>query len=74
MVEARIILLLQQLRTDVVGIATRNGYPIPQPRGAYALCVPITSPTSCDQAIFVDQATDLSLFSDAVPVEIDWLG
>ena len=38
------------------------------------LCVPKTSSTSCDQAIFVDQATDASLFSDAVLAEIDWLG
>ena len=30
------------------------------------LCVPITSSTSCDQPIFVDHATDLSLSSDAV--------
>src|ERR1022692_2661672 len=29
---------------------------------------------SCDQAIFVDQTTDASLPSDAVRVEIDWLG
>jgi len=28
-----------------------------------ALCVPITSSTSCDQVIFVDQATDVS-FTD----------
>src|ERR1022692_2248635 len=37
-------------------------------------CVPITSSTSCDQAIFVDQATDASLFSDAVLVQIDRFG
>ena len=41
---------------------------------AAVLCVPITSSTSCHQAIFVDQATDLSLSSDAVQVEIDRLG
>ena len=34
---------------------------------------PITSSTSCDQPIFVDHATELSLSSDAVQVEIDWL-
>ena len=39
-----------------------------------ALCVPTTSSTSCDQPIFVDHATDVSVFSDAVQVEIDWLG
>ncbi len=37
------------------------------------VCVPITSSTLCDQPIFVDHATDLSLSSDAVQVEIDWL-
>jgi putative transposase len=40
----------------------------------FSLCVPITSSTSCHQAIFVDQATDLSSSSDAVQVEIDRLG
>ena len=43
-------------------------------RDAVMLCVPKTSSTSCDQAIFVDQTTDASLFSDVVLVEIDWLG
>jgi len=38
------------------------------------LWVPITSSTSCDQPIFVDHATDLSLLSDAVQVEVDRLG
>ena len=38
------------------------------------LCVPRTSSVSCDQAVFVDQATAASLFSDAVLVEIDRLG
>ena len=37
------------------------------------LCVPITSSMSCHQAIFVDQAADLSLSSDAVQAEIDRL-
>jgi hypothetical protein len=36
--------------------------------------VPTTSSTSCDQVIFVDQATDVSLFSDAIQVEVDRLG
>jgi hypothetical protein len=36
--------------------------------------VPKTSSTSCDQAVFVNQATDMSLFSDAVLAEIDWFG
>jgi len=38
------------------------------------LCVPKTSSASCDQAIFVDQATEASLFADAVLVEIDRFG
>jgi hypothetical protein len=38
------------------------------------LWVPITSSTSCDQVIFVDHASDVSLFSDAVQVEVDRLG
>jgi hypothetical protein len=38
------------------------------------LCVPKTSSRSCDQAIFVDQATDASVSSDAVLVEIDRFG
>ena len=42
--------------------------------GEEALCVPITSSTSCDQVIFVDQAADPILSSDAVQVEVDWLG
>jgi hypothetical protein len=36
--------------------------------------VPITSSTSCDQVIFIDHASDVSLFSDAVLVEVDRLG
>jgi hypothetical protein len=39
-----------------------------------ALCVPKTSSTSCDQAIFADQGTDARLSSDAVLTEIDRLG
>jgi hypothetical protein len=39
-----------------------------------SLCVPITSSTSCDQVIFVDQATNVSVFSDTVPVEVDRFG
>jgi hypothetical protein len=38
------------------------------------LCVPKTSSTSCDQAIFVDHATDAGFFPYAVPVEIDRIG
>ena len=38
------------------------------------VCVPKISSTLCDQAIFVDQATDARLFSDAVLSEIDGHG
>jgi protoporphyrinogen oxidase len=38
------------------------------------LWVPKTSSTSCEQAIFVDQAADASLSSDAVVVEVDRFG
>jgi hypothetical protein len=33
---------------------------------AVHVCVPKTSSTSCDQAIFVDQASDVSLFPDVL--------
>ena len=36
--------------------------------------VPKTSSTSCDQAIFVDQPSDMSSFSDAVVAEVDRFG
>jgi hypothetical protein len=39
-----------------------------------ALCVPKTSSTSCDQSIFVDQATDATLFPGAVLVEVGRFG
>ena len=40
----------------------------------YVLWVPETSSTSCDQVIFVDQASDGSLSSDAVLLKIDRFG
>ncbi len=40
----------------------------------WSLCVPKTLSTSCDQVIFVEQATNTSLFPDAVLVEIDRFG
>jgi transposase len=40
----------------------------------FTVWVPITSSTSCDQAIFVERAADGSVSSDAVLVEIDRLG
>ena len=42
--------------------------------GFYWLCVPKTSSTSCDQAVFVDHATGVSASSDAVLIEIDRFG
>src|ERR1039458_6042907 len=41
---------------------------------ALRLCVPKTSSRSCDQAIFVDQATGASVSSDAVLLKIDRFG
>ena len=38
------------------------------------LCVPETSSTSCDQAVFVGQATDASPSSDAVLLKIGRFG
>jgi hypothetical protein len=38
------------------------------------VCEPKTSSKSCDQAIFVDQATDASVSSDAVLLKIDRFG
>ena len=38
------------------------------------LCVPKTSSASCDQVIFVDQATDVSLPSDVVLLKVDRFG
>ena len=38
------------------------------------LCVPETSSMSCDQPIFVDQASDASPSSDSVLLKIDRLG
>ena len=62
-----------QIQTEALGLSAAEveqliTVPLEQ------VCVPITSSTSCDQAIFVDQATDLSLSSDAVQAEIDRLG
>jgi hypothetical protein len=41
---------------------------------ALALCVPKTSSRSCEQAIFVDQATDASLPPEAVLLKVDRFG
>jgi hypothetical protein len=41
-------------------------------KSAWTLWMPETSSTSCDQVIFVDQASGASLSSDAVLLKIDW--
>jgi hypothetical protein len=43
-------------------------------RGGSGLCVPRTLSTSCDQAVFVDHATDASVSPDVVSLEVDRLG
>ena len=42
--------------------------------GTANLCVPRTLSTSCDQAIFVDHASDPSVFPDVVSLKIDRFG
>ena len=39
-----------------------------------AVCAPITSSASCDEAVFVDQAADVSMSSDTVLIEVDRFG
>ncbi len=56
------------------GAGLSPGAPVLPAVARLDVCVPRTSSTSCDQAIFVDQATDASLSSDAVLIEIDRLG
>jgi len=46
----------------------------PAPARYRDLWVPRTSSMSCDQAVFVDHATDASVSSDAVLLKIDRLG
>ena len=60
-----------------LSIATRRSTTWPEPQCAeqhYDLSVPKASSTLCNQAVFVDQATNSSLFLDAVLVEIDRFG
>ena len=38
------------------------------------VCVPRTLSTSCDQAVFVDRATDASVSPDVVSLKIDRFG
>jgi hypothetical protein len=52
---------------------TRRRLSCTNPTEPKILWVPITSPTSCDQAIFVDRADDGSVSSGAVLAEIDRL-
>jgi hypothetical protein len=54
-----------------VEVIVREPVPAQAQLPGQGLCVPKMSSTSCDQAVFVDQATDTSLPSDAVLVEID---
>jgi hypothetical protein len=44
------------------------------PRCGEQVWVPETSSTSCDQVIFVDQASDASLSCYAVLLKVDWFG
>ncbi len=53
--------------------ASGAGRELTQP-GSVKLCVPRTSSTSCDQAVFVDHATDASVSSDTVLLKIDRFG
>jgi hypothetical protein len=46
----------------------------PGPPAASVLCLPRTSSTSCDQAVFVDHATDASASPDVVSLKIDRFG
>jgi len=39
-----------------------------------SVCVPRTLSTSCDQAVFVDHATDASVSPDVVSLKIDRFG
>jgi hypothetical protein len=63
----------QQQTQDERGEERQVGLPQLGHQTIVALYVPKTSSTSCDQAIFVDQATDASAFSYAVLVEVDRL-
>jgi hypothetical protein len=56
------------------GAGLSPGAPVLPAVARLDVCVPRTSSTSCDQAIFVDQPTDAPLSSDAVLTEIDRLG
>jgi hypothetical protein len=61
-------------RSHLIAVHAFSGRGDPGVRLLHGLCVPKTSSTSCDQAVFVDQVTNTSLFSDAVLVEVDRFG
>ena len=67
-VPARDPLTSAQFLADILGL------PVDPPVAHFTLWVPGTLSTSCDQAVFVDQASDAGLSSCAVPVEIDRFG
>ena len=62
--ERELLAPLPSLRASVGRLVTRK----------VDLWVPRSSSTSCDQAVFVDQATDASLSPDPVLPEIDRFG
>ena len=66
--------LYGQVSRRVRGHNHASRYDVATPAMSASLCVPKTSSTSCDQAVFVDQASGMSGPSDAVPVEIDRFG
>ena len=53
---------------------SRSASRVAMVRAVWGVCVPKTSSTSCDQAIFVDHAIDASVSSDAVSLQIDRFG
>jgi hypothetical protein len=56
---------------NIIGLGQREAQCRRQ--GLY-LCVPKVLSMSCDQTIFIDQATGASLISEAMPRKIDGLG
>ena len=73
-VESALVLL------ERMGVSPADLAAVPQPRktvptfAEYVLCGPRTLSTSCDQAVFVDHATDASVSPDVVSVKIDRFG
>jgi putative transposase len=52
----------------------RTAIQAPRMNAIYELCVPRTLSASCDQAVFVDHATDASVSPDVVSLKIDRFG